>query len=130
MPLLLPSLARASISSRKLRDYVLDEEHPLGCHKARVFKSVLGIDKRHADALAEIIRGSLPRALAQRRKSDEHGHRWVTHHEMVGVNAPAIVTVAWIFKTEEPDIPVLVSCYIDTERQEELARLLRGARVL
>jgi len=49
---------------------------------------------------------------------------------MVGVNAPAIVTVAWIFKTEEPDIPVLVSCYIDTERQEELARLLRGARVL
>jgi len=39
----------------------------------------------------------------------------------------AIVTVAWIFKAEEPDTPLLVSCYIETERQEELAQLLGGA---
>jgi hypothetical protein len=52
----------------------------------------------------------------------------VTYHEIVGLNLQAaIVTVAWIFKTEEPDTPLLVSCYIDTEQQEELAQLLGGA---
>jgi hypothetical protein len=103
-------------------------EHPQGRHKARVFKAVLGIENKHTDALAELIRGTLPHALAQKGKSDEYGNRWVTYHEIVGLNLQAaIVTVAWIFKTEEPDTPLLVSCYIDTEQQEELAQLLGGA---
>ena len=124
----LPNLDRASISKTKLRDYVLNIEHPQGRHKARVFKAVLGIENRHADALIELIRGTLPRALSHRDKSDEYGDRWVTYHEIVGLNLQAaIVTVAWIFKAEEPDTPLLVSCYIETERQEELAQLLGGA---
>jgi len=39
----LPGAEAAQIPDEKLRDYVLDPEHFLGRHKARVFASVLGI---------------------------------------------------------------------------------------
>jgi len=76
--------------------------------------------------LAQIIVASLLRAVAERRPDDEYGQSWTTYHEIVGLNAKtAIITVAWKTFIEEPDRPKLVSCYIDLDRQQELARLLR-----
>ena len=122
---LLPNLERASILTEKIRDYALNPNHPKGRDKARVFKAVLGIEQKHADAFAETIRGTLPRAYAEKQKQDQFGTRWATHHEIAGLTGKsAIVTVAWIYKAEAPDIPVLVSCYIDLERQAALAGLL------
>lgn len=123
--LLLPNLERAIVPIEKLSDYALNPDHPRGKDKAKVFKAVLGIERQHAAVLAEIIRGSLHRALAVERTSDEHGHSWTTYHEIFGVNArAAIVTVGWKFATGEPEVPKLISCYIDTDRQEDLAALL------
>jgi hypothetical protein len=124
----LPNLEKASINRDKLYEYALNPDHPSGRHKARVFSSVLGIERGHADVLAEIFKASLPRALAQQGPKTEHGASWVTYHEVVGLNGKAaIVTVAWIFQTEEPDEPKLVSCYIETENQVKLEQLLRRA---
>jgi len=108
-----------------LRDYILNMDHPQGRHKAIVFKSMLGIERHHAHVLAEVIRGTLGRALAQRGQVDEFGERWATYHEIIGLNGrPAIVTVAWMFKKEAPGIPVLISLYIEVEQQGKLAKLL------
>jgi hypothetical protein len=41
----LPRADAAEISDEKLRDYVLNPEHPLGRHKARVFAATLGIGR-------------------------------------------------------------------------------------
>ena len=123
---LLPNLEHASVSREKLYEYVLNPEHPEGRHKARVFASVLGIERRHADVLAQIIIASLPRAAAGRRQDDEYGQSWTTYHEIVGLNAKtAIITVAWKILVEEPERPKLVSCYIDLDEQQELTQLLR-----
>ncbi len=100
-------------------------EHPYGRHKAAVFKEVLGIERRHADVLAELIRSTLPFAPAQPGESVEYGTHWTTYHHIVGFKAQsAVVTVAWIFKKEQSEVPELISCYIETQKQENLRKLL------
>lgn len=119
----LPHLQNASISVSRIRDYVLNSQHPLGQHKARVFKSALGIEQIHAEELSRIILASLPRSPGTRKTADSFGERWITYHEIVGLNGEtAIVSVAWIFRPTAPNIPELLSCFIDTEGQEALKK--------
>jgi hypothetical protein len=125
----LPNFDHANIGIEKFRDYILNMDHPQGRHKAIVFKRMLSIERHHADVLAEIIRGTLGRASAQKGQADEYGERWATYHEIIGLNGQsAIVTVAWMFKSDAPDIPVLISSYIELDQQDKLAQLLRNER--
>ncbi|SRR5712691_7344891 len=118
---LLPNLEEAAIRIEKLRDYALNMEHPEGRHKAAVFKEMLGIERRHADVLGELLRSTLPAAPAQPGKNDEYGAHWTTYHHIVGLNGQsAVVTVAWIFKKEQSEVPQLISCYIEPRKQEKL----------
>jgi len=122
---LLPNAERAVIPIEKLRDYVLDTGHPEGRNKAAVFKDVLGIERRHADVLAELIKSTLSCAPAQSAESDEYGDRWTTYHHIMGLNArPAVVTVGWIFRREQSDAPELVTCYIERDKQDKLLELM------
>jgi hypothetical protein len=68
---LLPNLHNAVVPKEKPHDYVLNPDHPQGRHKARVFKSMLGIERQHAEVLAEIIIASLSRAAAQQSSANE-----------------------------------------------------------
>lgn len=122
---LLPNLEQAVIRVEKLQDYALSMEHPEGQHKATAFRDVLGIERRHADVLAELLRSTLPAAAAQPGKSDEYGDHWTTYHHITGLNGQsAVVTVAWIFKKERSQIPHLISCYLERQKQEKLIKLL------
>jgi hypothetical protein len=121
----LPYRERATIDLQKLREYVLNPEHETGKHKARVFKSFLAIEQRHAESLAAVIKGTLAQAVAEKGAHDQYGERWTTYHEIVGINASvAIVSVGWIMKTEDPTTPVFLTCYVDPDRQVELTRTL------
>jgi filamentous hemagglutinin len=121
----LPYRERATIELQKLRDYVLNPKHEIGRHKARIFKAFLGIEQRHAESLAAVIKGTLARAAAEKGTHDRYGERWTTYHEIVGVNANvAIVSVGWILRTENPMNPVFLTCYIDPDRQTELTKTL------
>jgi len=120
----LPNLERATIGVEKLRDYALNMEHPGGRHKAAVFKEVLGIERRHAEVLGEILRSTLPAAPALPGRNDEHGARWTTYHQIIGLSGQsAVVTVGWIFKKERSEVPQLISCYIEMRNQEKLRDL-------
>ncbi len=122
---LLPNFQNAVIPVERLKDYVLNSEHPKGQHKARVFRERLNIERRHAGVLAELIRSGLPKAPAERRDTNEYGDVWTTWHAINGLNAQsAIVTVAWMFRKNAEDTPVLISCYIETKEQERLRRLV------
>lgn len=123
----LPNYDKAVIQPEKLYDYVLNPDHPLGQHKARVFKSVLGIERAHAEVLADVIKGSLLRASAIQGVSNEYGESWKTYHDILGVNGKsAIVTVSWIFGTTEPEVPRLTTCFIEPDAQDRLALLLQS----
>ena len=111
---LLPQYEKAILPIGKLRDYALNPDHPEGKHKAKVFKAALGIERTHAEVFAQILEAGLIRAPAVRGIKNEHGQRWTTYHEIVGLTGrPTVVTVVWIYRPEEPAVPVLVSCYIE-----------------
>lgn len=46
---------KIAVSVEKLRDYCLSEMHPRGRHKARVFKSRLGLGADEAEFLARVL---------------------------------------------------------------------------
>ena len=64
--MILPNAEQAIVDIRKLRDYCLNDEHPRGKHKARQFKSALGL---MAD-MAQELQDSLGQS-----SSDDRGNR-------------------------------------------------------
>jgi len=113
---ILPQHEKAVIPIEKLRDYALDPNHPMGKNKARVFKATLGIERDHADALSKVLRSTLFRSPAVQGRKSQYGEHWTTYHEIVGLSGqPVVITVAWIYRIEQADVPVLVSCYIEPQ---------------
>lgn len=49
----LPEYKSAHIDLRKLRDYCLNPYHPVGKHKAKVFRKKLGITKEDSGILRQ-----------------------------------------------------------------------------
>ena len=122
---ILPQHEKAIIPIEKLRDYALNPSHPQGKNKARVFKATLGMDRGDADILSKILKASLTRSPAVRGLKSEHGEHWTTYHEIVGLSGdPVVVTVAWIYKIEQVDVPVLLSCYIEPQGRRKLTEAL------
>ena len=52
---IIPNVGNASIDSRKLTDYALNPEHPVGGNKAKVFESALGYNKSNAEEFMQQI---------------------------------------------------------------------------
>ena len=117
---ILPQHEKALIPIEKLRDYALDANHPMGKNKARVFKAALGIERHHAEVLSKVLRSTLFRSPAVQDGKSLYGEHWTTYHEIVGLSGqPVVVTVAWIYRIEHADVPVLVSCYIEHQGREK-----------
>lgn len=112
----LPQYEKAIVPIEKLRDYALNSNHPQGKNKARVFKAALGMERGHADVLANLLRSSLFRSPAVCGFKNPHGEYWTTYHEIVGLSGQSrVVTAAWIYRVEQLDVPVLISCYIEPQ---------------
>ena len=107
----LPNPERAVVDVVKLRDYVLNSEHPRGRHKARVFAAKLGF----AAGDAEAVRAMLLRAAvdydAVPGKQDRYGRRYAVEFTMGGPAGLATVRSLWIVRRGE-DFPRLASCYV------------------
>jgi hypothetical protein len=124
---ILPQHEKAIVPIEKLRDYALDPGHPQGKNKARVFKAALGMERGHARVLSEILKSTLVRSPAVRGLKRDYGEYWTTYHELVGLSGrPVVVTVAWIYRVEQADVPVLISCYIDPQGPRRLAEALNA----
>ncbi len=107
----LPNVENAFIDISKLTDYCLNEEHPVGKHKAKVFKSALGMTMFHADVLADLLWTAVQNADCEIGLSDEYGNRYLTDVLIEWENKAAVVRIAWIIRTQE-NFPRLTSCYI------------------
>lgn len=101
----------------KLRGYSLNFEHEVGSHKARVFRSVLGITIEDADWLADqLLAGVRQHLVSEVRDNPPHGVLCEVFVPVRGVRGladrTAVVTTSWEFST--PDAaPRLVSAYIE-----------------
>jgi len=101
----------------KLRGYSLNFEHEVGTHKARVFRSVLGITLGDADWLAEqLLAGTCERYVSAVRDNLPHGVLCEVFVPVTGVrelaDRTAVVTTSWEYSSPEA-APRLVSAYIE-----------------
>ena len=107
----LPNSQNAIVEIEKLRDYTLNPSHPVGKHKARVFRAALGITLKDAGWLRE---RALEIALSDDTKPGApsvFGTKYVIDSVLEHQGMSAIVRFSWIIEFGT-DFPRLTSCYV------------------
>src|SRR5258706_11692230 len=106
----LPNGERAIVDEAKLRDYCLNEAHARGKHKARLFRTRLGITVLQVELLRNAILRAAKTEDANPGDSDQYGDRFSVDFEMTGPSGRARVRSAWIILAGEA-FPRLAGCY-------------------
>lgn len=106
----LPGGERAIIGDEKLIGYCLNPQHPEGRHKARVFKSLLGIGPEQADVLKVALRQAAAEESAELAGITPYGNLYTVDFVMHVEDKSALVRSVWMVRKTE-DTPRLVSCY-------------------
>lgn len=106
-------MAEVAVDEAKLRDYVLNDRHPRGRHKARVFRSRLGLTQSDAGWLRDALLEAALRLRSEFRplQADAFGRRYSLDILMTTTAGAAVVRSAWIVRTGE-DVLRFISCYI------------------
>ncbi len=122
----LPGWEQAWIPESKLKDYVLSETHEVGQHKARVFRSELGIEGEHWQVLHDQILDAFPEAQATFRQETEFGLTWEVPILVIGRNeVERWVTTGWIVEFRDRR-PKLTTAYLQQSRLNEELQLLEA----
>lgn len=109
--MVLPNADRAFIDLRKLRDYCLNVGHPRGRHKARLFRTVLGLTEEDAELLSQALLAGVLGSAAVQTQTDEHGVRYMVDLALMFRGRSGQVRTAWIVRQDE-DFPRLLTCYV------------------
>ena len=107
---LIPHAENAVVDIRKLRDYCLNPEHSTGKHKARLFKSMLGMTAENADELRQILLEVIKTHQAKLGRKDTFGQRYTLDFTLEWQNKKAVIRSGWIIE-HNSRIPRLTSCY-------------------
>ena len=111
----LPNAENAFIDIAKLRDYCLNPNHPKGKHKARVFHAKLGLTRKDAERLRQIILEAILITESQEQEPTQYGRRFIVDFEVSlpegqFIVSTALVRTAWMIRNDE-DFPRLTTCY-------------------
>jgi Rhodopirellula transposase DDE domain len=109
--MLLPNGEQAVVDLSKLSDYCLNQEHPRGQHKARVFASSLGLTAVDGELLRAALLTAALDHEARPTFADRYGQRYVVNFMMEGPAGEVLVRSCWIIRAAE-DFPRLTSCYV------------------
>jgi hypothetical protein len=107
----LPNGSHAIVEIAKLREYCLNLQHPYGRHKARVFRSALGLDQSHAEELRQKLLDLAATADAVPSENDDQGQRYMIDFTLAGPSKMVPVRSCWIVLARE-DFPRLTTCYV------------------
>ena len=107
----LPNAASAHIPFAKLADYALSPTNEKGQHKARVFRSALGLDQTDAEWLRQRIAAAVLEAEARKQPPSGYGDRYVVDFGLTTDVGTAGVRTTWIVRNGEA-FPRLTSCYV------------------
>jgi Domain of unknown function (DUF6883) len=101
------------VDPSKLCGYCLSDQHPRGRHKARVFRSRLGLTARDA----ELLQGALVAAVHDRpgnlipAVNDRYGERFILDFAMTTAAGTATVRSGWILASGQQVLRFL-TCYV------------------
>jgi hypothetical protein len=111
---LLPNAERAFIDIRKLSAYSLDPTHPVGRHKAIVFRSALGLTLVDAEMLVRLILDAVLVSEVTIGRRDEFGQRYSVDFPLISPGGLATIRSAWVVRFDE-DFPRLTTCFVLSE---------------
>ncbi|MCP5278316.1 MAG: hypothetical protein H6935_08135 [Thiobacillus sp.] len=111
----IPTFANIRIDENKLTGYVLNLNHPEGRHKARVFRSALGLTISDAPWLAQAIKLALPETRMALQSQSEWGSIYRSDILLHRGNRCAKVRTAWLCTDQETR---LVTCFVIGECDE------------
>ncbi len=94
----------------KLETYTLNFDHSRGKHKARVFRSKLGITLENKEVLISALLRATTSTEAKFKGSNRHGDEYVVEFMLSTKAETFIVRSTWIIRTHEQH-PRLVSVY-------------------
>ena len=106
----IPNAENAVVDIRKLRDYCLNLDHRTGKHKARLFKSILGMVVEDAPKLRQILLEAVKTYPAKIGEKDTFGQRYTLDFGLEWQDKSAIIRSGWIIESNYT-IPRLISCY-------------------
>jgi hypothetical protein len=109
----MPSFNSVVVDLAKLQHYCLSDEHPRGRHKARVFRSRLGLAASDAELLRRALLDAVRVCPDELRPTDrdDHGQRYVLDFELTTAAGTALVRSAWIVLARQ-DVSRFTSCYV------------------
>jgi hypothetical protein len=95
----------------KLRDYCLSETHPRGRHKARLFRSRLGLTSEHAEMLRRALLDAVRGRGLRHAGDDRYGRRYALEFDMTTASGKATIRSVWIVLAGQ-DVLRLVTCFV------------------
>ncbi|MBF2057622.1 MAG: hypothetical protein IGQ45_10485 [Cyanobacterium sp. T60_A2020_053] len=107
----LPNPEMTLIDDGKLIAYSLNFNHDEGKHKARVFKSALGITLDNLEELKIVLLEAVKNYEAILTKANSYGQKYIIDFPLTRNNQTAIIQSVWIIRNEE-NFPRLVTCYV------------------
>jgi hypothetical protein len=107
----IPNGHHAIVDIRKLTEYALNIEHPVGKHKARVFEAVLGLTSDDAKYLQSVLLKVVQELDAELGQEDDYGKRYIIDFEIESRVGKGTIRSSWIIRADE-DFPRLTSCYV------------------
>lgn len=100
------------IDPRKLTEYALNPDNPVGADKAVMFQRHLGFTRDSYQSLLEQISAQTLEAEAIVGLTDEHGQRYRVDLDIIGTQGQReIVRTAWIVEPDS-DAARLVTLYV------------------
>jgi hypothetical protein len=111
----LPRAHRALVPRAKLEGYLLNPQHEVGRHKARVFASALGIEQRDWEYLRDQLRTGIVEASPVCGRETPWGDLYEAVVDVDGLNGEThpVMTV-WLVEPGD-DPPRLVTAYVADE---------------
>lgn len=110
----LPNGDRAEISMQKLVGYCLNPEHHSGKHKARVFKSRLGLEAENAEQLRELIQNAAIEGEVVKQDPTDFAIQYKVDWTVPETDGVQLRTI-WEIPPENEN-PRLVSAFIKSRR--------------
>lgn len=105
-------VSRIALNSRKLSEYALNLENPVGYDKAVMFQRHLGFTKDNYNSLLEQILAQALDAEVVLGRNDEHGQRYRVDLEIIGTEGQhEVVRTGWIVEPDS-DEARLVTLYV------------------
>ncbi|MEO0510058.1 MAG: DUF6883 domain-containing protein [Verrucomicrobiota bacterium] len=101
----------AKIDPRKLTDYALNPNHPVGGNKAKVFESALGYNQSNAQGLLKQLQQGVLNNTPVAGKVDNFGSRFTVDIPVTGPGGSGTVRTGWIFKSGS-NTPELTTLFV------------------